>query len=177
MAYVVARLSGGWEIRESQTTQRGPRSRTLAFFRTLTPEVIARAQQRSTRQLDAAELHRAAVRAGATGPASTADRAAGELLAELAAGRTPRMPLGRLLLDGLQHQDDVRDRSSSENFADRPEQDIRLPDSVRAAAGWIATTPQRRGTALRDLLLLADRLPHRRRPPALAFPPLHSAPR
>jgi len=185
MAYVVARRSGGWELRESHATPRGPRSRTLAFFRSLTPDVIARAQRRSTRQLDAAELRRAAVRAGAPiPPASLADGAAAELLAELAAGRPPRPTLGRLLLDGLEHRDGglpQRKADPRERDGELPERDGRssgrLPDSVRAAAGWIAATPQRRGEALRDLLLLADRLPRRRRPPALVFPPLHSTPR
>lgn len=176
MAYVVARRSGGWEIRESHATPRGPRSRTLAFFRSLTPEVMVRARRRSAKRLDTAEIRRAAVRAGAPVPVATADRAAGELLAELAAGREPRMPLGRLLLDSLRHAGGTGDDGLSDGDGGRPERDGGLPDSVRAAAGWIAATPQRRGDTLRDLLLLADRLPHRRRPPSLGFPPLHSTP-
>jgi hypothetical protein len=182
MAFVVARPSGGWEIRESHATPRGPRSRTLAFFRSLTPEVMAKAQSRSAGRLDAAALRRAAERAGAPIRASRADGAAGDLLAELAAGRPPRPTLRRLLLDGLEHRDggllerdgDIRERDGL--FPERGGRPSgRLPDSVRAAAGWIAATPQRRGEALRDLLLLADRLPRRRRPPVLAFPPMHSA--
>ncbi len=158
MAYIVARRSGAWEIRESRTTPAGPRSHTLASFRTLTPEVFARAQtrSRSSKPLDPDELHRAAARAGAPIAASSPDRAAGELLAELAAGRQPRSALRRLLLDALQDQ---RSRSS---------------DSAQATAAWIGATLQRRGEALRDLLLLVDRLPARPRPPQLAFPPIHS---
>jgi hypothetical protein len=65
--------------------------------------------------------------------------------------------LARLLLDALQGQREG------------------LSDSVRAAAGWIGATPRQRGDALFDLLLLADRIPHRRRSAQLSFPPLHSA--
>jgi hypothetical protein len=42
-------------------------------------------------------------------------------------------------------------------------------DSERAAARWVAATPAERGRTLRDLLLLADRLPAPPRAP-LAFP-------
>jgi hypothetical protein len=158
MAYVVARPSGAWEIRESRTTPDGPRSYTLASFRTLTPAIVERAQARSSKPLDPHDLHRAAVRVGAPVALDSSDRAASELLTELAAGRQPRPVLRRLLLDVLQ---DRRDRSS---------------DSAQAAAAWIGATLQRRGEALRDLLLLADRLPARPRPPQLGFPPIHSTP-
>lgn len=158
MAYIVARRSGAWELRESRTTPDGPRSYTLASFRTLTPEVIAKAQTRSSKPLNHDDLHRAAARVGAPIAASPSDRVAGELLVELAAGRQPQPVLRRLLLDVLQGRDG---RSS---------------DSARAVAGWIAATPRQRGDTLRDLLLLTDRLPRRRRPAQLKFPRIHSAP-
>jgi hypothetical protein len=157
MAFVTAHRGGAWEIRESHITPAGPRSHTLASFRTLTSEVIERAQARSSKPLDQEDLRRAARRVGAPIAPSPPDRVTGELLRELAAGRRPRPLLRRLLLDVLQ---DERERSS---------------DSARAAAGWIGATPQQRGDALRDLLLLTDRLPRRRRPAQLRFPPLHSA--
>jgi hypothetical protein len=143
MAYVVARKTGAWEIRESHSTDVGPRSRTLASFRTLTPDVIERARGRSSKELDADELRRAARRAGApvVGPGS--DAAAGELLAELAAGRRPRPLLARLLVQALS------------NDATQP------TDNAQAAAAWISASPERRGETLRDLLLLVDRLPRR----------------
>jgi hypothetical protein len=159
MAFIVPHRSGTWEIRESRTTPAGPRSRTLASFRTLTPEVVERARARSSKPLNPHDLHRAAARVGAPIAASPSDRAAGELLAQLTAGRPPRPVLRRLLLDVLQ---DRRDRSF---------------DSAQAAAAWIGATLPRRGEALRELLLLADRLPATRRPPQLGFPPIHSAPR
>jgi hypothetical protein len=158
MAYIVAHRSGAWEIRESRATPGGPRSYTLASFRILTPEVLAKAQTRSSKPLDHDHLHRAAARVGAPIAASPSDRVAGELLGELVAGRRPRPVLRRLLLDVLQGDDS---RSS---------------DSARAAAGWIGATPQQRGDTLRDLLLLTDRLPRRRRPAQLTFPKIHSAP-
>jgi hypothetical protein len=154
MAFVVAHRGGTWEIRESRATPAGPRSHTLASFRTLTAEVIQKAQERASKPLDRQELRRAADRVGAPVASSPSDRVTSELLMELAAGRRPRPALQRLLIDVLRGQ---RDGSS---------------DSARAAAGWIGATPQQRGEALRDLLLLADRLPRRRRPPQLSFPPI-----
>jgi hypothetical protein len=157
MAYVVARRSGTWEIRESRTTPAGPRSRTLATFRTLTPEVAERAVSRSSRPLDEGDLRKLALGAGAPVAASAPDRAAGELLSELEAGRRPRPVLQALLLDAM------------------PAAAGRTSDSARAAARWVTTTPQRRGETLRDLLLLSDRLPQRRTPARLSFPSIRSA--
>jgi hypothetical protein len=141
MAYVVPRSTGAWEIRESHSTQAGPRSRTLATFRSLTPEVIERARERSTRHLEADELRRAARRAGAPVAAAASDRAAGELLSQLAAGHRPRPLLARLLAKALS-ADGGQPTGNAE-----------------AAAAWIAASPERRGETLRDLLLLVDHLP------------------
>ncbi|MFI4985248.1 MAG: hypothetical protein ACHP93_05165 [Solirubrobacterales bacterium] len=157
MAYVVARRSGGWEIRESRLTPAGPRARTLATFRTLTPDVLVHAQSRSLRALDLNDLRRSALRAGATVAARPPDRAAGELLSELSAGRRPRPALARLLVDAL----DAGGAATS--------------DSARLAARWVAATPQQRGEALRDLLLLTDRLPPARAPAHPPFPRIRSA--
>jgi hypothetical protein len=144
MAFVLDRGAGTWEIRESHTTATGPRSRTLATFRTLTSETIAHAQARSSKGLDASELRQAARRAGAPveGPAS--DRSAGELLSQLADGQRPRPLLARLLVQALS-------------------QDASSPaDSLQAAAAWITASSERRGETLRDLLLLSDYLPRTR---------------
>jgi hypothetical protein len=145
MTYVVARPKGLWDVREARMTPRGPRSYTLASFRTLTPAVLSRARQRASKPLDAVRLREAAVRAGAPVEPSTADRAAAELLIELSEGRQPRPALETLLLDTLQGGD----RASSDN--------------ARAAAAWVGATPERRGRTLVDLLMLADALPHRKR--------------
>ena len=51
--YAIPRRNGSWELREAVATPSGPRSRTLASFRALTPEVIEHARARSTKPLDA----------------------------------------------------------------------------------------------------------------------------
>ncbi len=157
MAYIVPHGAGRWEIRESHATREGPRSTTLASFQVLTPEVVERARVRSSKPLDGEELRRAAARVGAPIAPQASDRASGELLVELAAGRRPRAVLRRLLLDLLQ------DRGGGSS------------DSALAASAWIGATPRQRGDALRDLLLLADRLPARKRAPQSRFPGLQPA--
>lgn len=158
MAYIVARKTGAWEIRESHGTKAGPRSRTLASFRSLTPEVIEHAQKRSIKRLDADELRRAARRAGAPVAAQPSDRAAGELLAQLAVGKRPRPLLAKLLADALAGE---KSRST---------------DNAEAAAAWIAASPERRGETLRDLLLLVDHLPQPRTRKRARFPRFASRP-
>lgn len=152
MAYVVARKTGAWEIRESHSTNAGPRSRTLASFRSLTPEVIERARARSTKRLDPDELRKSARRAGAPVAAPASDRAAGDLLSQLAAGHRPRPSLARLLAKAL----------STDG--------ARPTDNAEAAAAWIAASPERRGETLRDLLLLVDHLPLAATPERARFP-------
>ncbi len=154
MAYIVDRRSGTWEIRESHATAAGPRSRTLASFQTFTPEVIERAQARSSKTLDPGELRSAAARAGAPIAVDTSDRASVELLSELTSGRAPRPVLRRLLVDAL--QGDRRGPASS----------------AQEAAAWITASPKERGEALRDLLLLTDRLPPSRATAGRRFPRL-----
>jgi hypothetical protein len=158
MAYVVDRSDGTWEVRESRSTDAGPRSRTLATFRTLTPDVVSQACARASKPLAPLDLRRAARRAGAPVAGEDADRAAGELLAELAAGRELRPLLRTLLLDTL-------DPHSS-----------RVSHSARAAARWAGATTQQRGETLRELLLLVDQLPTPRQPPRARFPRLCSQP-
>jgi hypothetical protein len=159
MAYIVARPAGTWELRESRSTPAGPRSRTLASFRTLTPEVIARAGARAAKPLDADAVRKAALRAGAPVARATAEHAAAKLLADLAAGHSPRAALRHLLLDELDRE--RAPRSSA---------------SARAAARWVAVSAEQRGQTLRDLLLLADRLPPARATERTPFPRLRSRP-
>ncbi|HEY1285931.1 MAG TPA: hypothetical protein VGF04_07565 [Solirubrobacterales bacterium] len=157
MAFIVPRKNRAWEIRESQWTPRGPRSRTLATFHELDVEAIEHARARASGPLDEGQLRRAALRAGAPVAHPPADRAAQDLLRELAAGRRPRRALRRLLADSVD------------------EGDGGLSDAARAARLWIAASPKQRGDALRDLLLLADRLPQRRLASAPGFPGFGSA--
>jgi hypothetical protein len=145
MAYVVARRGGSWEIRESRSTRAGPRSRTLATFRTLTAEVVETARARSSRPLEARELRRAALRAGAPVALSASDRAARDLLAALTTADSPRPVLRRAVVAALGGEG------------------AELSDNAQAAARWVTATPRQRADTLRDLLLLADRLPSPRR--------------
>jgi len=152
MAYVVSSRPGRWEIRESHRTGAGPRARTLASFAELNTEVIEHARERALTPLDPAEIRRLAYRAGAPVAESDAERAARGLLAGLAAGKRPRRALRRLLSDALEADNEP------------------ASDAARAAAAWLAADAAERGAALRDLLLLADRLPAPRRPATLSFP-------
>lgn len=147
--YVARRANGSWELRESRATPRGPRSTTLATFRVLDDAAVARAVERSATAITADEVRAAARRAGAPVAASPANAAAAALLRELATGREPSPVLRRALTDAL---------------AGKPPGD---------AATWLGVSAERRGHALRDLLLLADRIPRRRAPArALRFPRL-----
>lgn len=157
MAYVVQRRSGGWELRSSQATPAGPRSRTLASFRVLTDEVIERALERAGGELDAEGIRAAARRAGAPVARQPAIAAAARLLGELSRGSS--LPLGwSRLLAGVLGAD-----------GEPP------TDGERAAAAWADATPEQRGRALRDLLLLADRIGAPRRAARPRFPRLVSA--
>lgn len=155
MAYLVSTRANTWEIRESRTTSAGPRSRTLATFRILTPGVIERARERSAKSLEPNDLRAAALLAGAPVEIPSPERAARDLLVELEAGKRPPAVLRRLLADALAD--------------DRTE----IPDSVHSAAQWLGATPQRRAATLQDLLLLTDKLPSRRRS-NLRFPRIES---
>jgi hypothetical protein len=152
MAFIVPRKRGTWEIRETHSTPKGPRSTTLAGFRELNDEVIERAQSRSSKPLDAVDLRRLALRAGAPVAEPLVDTAARQLLSELSVGNQPQRGLRRLLADVIDSSDGG------------------LSDAARAAQGWVAATPEKRGKALRELLLLGDALPKRRRADRIEFP-------
>ncbi len=147
-----------FEIRESRVTARGPRSRTLASFRTLTPEALAKAAARASKPLDAEQVRRAAQRKGAPLASSDSDLAAATLLRELEQGRPPRASLTQLL------------RETLAGAAGR------LNSNAAAAAAWIASTPRQRGEALHDLLLLVDSLPTGRGLDRPRFPLIESRP-
>jgi len=163
MAFVVPSRRGSYEIRESRNTPKGPRSRTLVTFRELTSEVIDKARKRATNPPTAEELRRAAQRAGAPVARPPIEQAARELIAELARGRrldpTLRQILTELLEKGYRETED----SSPAN------------EAARSVAIWMAATPEERGRALVDLLLLADALPSGSRlGKPLQFPRLNS---
>ena len=163
MAFVVPTKSGRFELRESASTPKGPRSRTLASFRELDDAVIEKAQKRAAKALDATALRRAARKAGAPVAREPVDEAARELIAELGKGRRPHPTLRRMLLDLLRAEGTKGGDSSPGNEAEH------------AVAEWMAARPDERGKALVDLLLLADALPHGgRKGKPLKFPRLDS---
>jgi hypothetical protein len=158
MAFVVANRNGTYEIRESRSTPKGPRSKTLATFRELSDEVVEKARSKASKPVSAEELRKAARRAGATVAREPIDHAARKLIAELGKGRKLDAGLRRMLIDLLE---DRKPRSAS--------------DAAHSVAEWMAATPEQRGEALEDLLLLADALPHGgRKGKPLEFPPLNS---
>jgi hypothetical protein len=148
--FVVGRPGDRWELRESTLTPSGPRSRTLATFRELDDRAMRQARARS-RDIDPHALRTLCRRAGAPVTQARPDGAAGQLLAALAHDEQPRPSLRRVLAAAL----------GSAN--------AKASDSERAAARWLTATPAERGQTLRDLLLLADRLPARKRT-RLAYP-------
>lgn len=161
MAFVVARPGGRWEARESVTTPKGPRARTLATFKVLTDDVTRRAVGRATRPTSAEQIADAARRAGAPVAGTGADAAAAELLRLIDHGVPLSERLRRLLSDRLGADDPASDGSD-------------LPAAARAAAPWSGATPTERGETLLDLLSVVDRLPAPRRGPERRFPRLDS---
>jgi len=163
MAFVVPTKRGGYEIRESRSTPKGPRSRTLATFSELTDDAIEKARAKADKPPSPEELRAAARRVGAPVARAPADRAARELIAELGKGREPEPRLRRLLAAML---------GDTQGAAAAP------ADPSRAVAEWMVATPAERGKSLVDLLLLADALPSGgRRGKPLRFPRLDSTPR
>jgi hypothetical protein len=162
MAFVVPTRKGRFEVRESKSTPEGPRSRTLVSFRELTDELIEKAQVKAEKPIDAEKLRRAARRAGAPVAGPPVDRAARELISELGKGRKLDPPL-RYLLASLLSREGANDSQ--------------LPsDSGLSVAAWVGATPEQRGRALVDLLLLADAIPSAgRKKEPLRFPPLNRA--
>lgn len=163
MAFVVPTKSGRFEIRESQSTPKGPRSHTLASFTELTDEVITKARTKAAKPPSPSGLRKSARRAGAPVSRPVAERAARELIGELARGGELEPPLKQLLIELLTRSPREREKASP------------TEEAAASIAIWMAATPEERGQALVDLLLLADALPPtRRRQEPLRFPRLNS---
>lgn len=168
MAYIVPTKRGGYEVRESRSTPKGPRSRTLASFRELDDTVIRKARARAAKPPEPEELRQAALRVGAPVAEEPVDKAARETLRLLATGGSLDPMLRRLLLDALQ----------AEHRRAGPPADIspsETSDAARSATQWIGASPQARGEALRELLDLADALPFEIRSDGIDFPRLKSS--
>lgn len=164
MAYVVE-TKRGYEIRESRSTPKGPRSRTLATFKELSDEVIEKARDRAAKAPDPKELREAAIRVGAPLAEEPVDRAARETLRLVALGAAIDPMLRRLLLDAL---------GGVERQASDTGSPAAVSDAARAASQWIGASLERRGAALVDLLGLADALPFESRSEEIDFPRLSS---
>jgi hypothetical protein len=143
MAYVVRRPKGRWELRRSQLTKAGPRSETLLTFRELTGAGTLHALQRAGGDLTAEQVESAARRAGAPIALAPARRSALELLRELHAGATLPESWRAALRSAL---------TDAERDSDEAAQTI---------TAWADASAEKRGNALRDLLLLADAIPTR----------------
>ena len=148
-------------MRESTWTSKGPRSRTLATFTELTPEVIDHALARSHGVITRSEMIEAAKRAGAKVPRPPADESAVRLIDALEQGEELGLAIERLLRDRLSHADRQQDRPAT--------------DAERSAAAWLGRSLAERGEALWNLLLLADRLPSPKRSDLVEFPPIRTA--
>jgi hypothetical protein len=163
MAYVVPARKGAYEVRESESTPKGPRSRTLVSFRELTDEVVEKAREKAVNPPSREDLRHSARRAGAPVARAPIEQAARELIAELARGRRLDPTLQQILTELLQKgYREAADASPANEVA-------------HSVAIWMAATPEERGRALADLLLLADALPSGgRRGKPLDFPRLDS---
>ena len=177
MAHVVTRPNGTWEVRESRRTSRGPRSRTLASFRVLTPEVVERIESRASSPLDRDELTSRARRAGAPVAASRADELAAALLREISTGNRPRRALSRLLSDSLADaagpSSDAAEPSAAAagSIAETPGP---LSHEAERMKMWAGATTRERADALEDLLGLADAIPSKKRAARSRFPKIDS---
>ena len=152
MAYLVRRSPDRVEIRESHTTPRGPRSRTLARFSgPLTPDVLERAASRATRPFDAGRLVRRARTAGIRVASRSREPEARALLARLHRGDPIDPVIAGLLKSAL---------------AAVPTAPV--PESIADVSDWVGASAAERGAVLRDLLdtyarIAASRPPRRER--------------
>ena len=148
MAYLVRRSRTRFEIRESHSTPKGPRSRVLtSFLEALTRDVLDRAAARAGRPFDAARLVRRA-------------RALGIPVLERS-----REPEARALLSRLRRRDPldpVLAASLRRALARLPEAPV--PESLEEVSEWVGASAAVRGAALRELLDLYGRIA-RSRPP------------
>ncbi len=158
MAYLIARGSGRFEIRETCSSSGVTRTRSLAGFRgSLSPDVLERAAARASKPFDAARIRARASELGVLVTNRRDDRAARALLAHLRSG----FPVDPILVTIL--------RGALERAPAAP-----IPEDLADAAEWIGVSAARRGEALRGLLRVSDRimrarLPGREKPP-LDFP-------
>lgn len=158
MAYLYVRRSGRGEIRESRSTPRGPRSRTLASFRgALTEAHLDRAEAASAGGFDREAIRSRARALGIPVARSSADAEACELMARLRRGAR----VDPVLVGVLREQ--LASRASAP-----------VPDDLADVIEWIGASDSERGEALRDVLRLYDTIARSREllhePAAARFP-------
>lgn len=131
----------------------GPRSKTLATFRTLDADVLDRAEERAERRFDRDAVTRSARRAGADVALSPAEEAARTLITEIARGWQIPPGLAGALVGYVE-----------------PTNPPKLSPEAMQAAEWAGASMRERGHWLRELMLLADALPQGRAGKPLTFP-------
>ena len=142
MAYLVRRGSDRTEIRESVSTEQGPRSRCLIGFRgPLTPSVLARAAALARRPFDPRALARRARAVGIEVVERSREPEARALLARLRRDDPMDAGMAALLRDALSSQ------------SQEP-----VPEELEDVADWVGASASARGTALRQLLDLYGRI-------------------
>lgn len=139
MAFIVSRPNGTWEARESFRTEAGPRSRSLATFRELSPQVIQRIVERVSKPLDIEDLRQRALRAGVP-TATGVDRLSARVAREITLDGPPSRSRSILLTDAL------RDKSE-------------LPHHLARMKLWAGATDDERADALADLLRASRAFP------------------
>jgi hypothetical protein len=160
MTTIAKRSDGRFEIRESRWTDKGPRSRTLAIFRELTPEVLDHAQRRAERPIDRNEVVTRAMRLGLHVKRILGSGAAAALIAKAESGSL--WP--------------THARAVQEAVAELDS--LPLPDHLESMIRWMGADDEFRGRTLVDLLgfthaVVRHRAPMRTGP--LRFPRLPSA--
>jgi len=159
MAFVVRRPEQRFEIRESESTSRGPRARTLVSFVEMSDGVLDLAQARARGVLDRARLRARAVALGASVAPPVSHVAAHDLLRACGQGEHLPSAVAAVLRQAL------TDVDPGDGEAD---------DHLMAVLPWLGAGNDARAVALVDLLGVADALPASRRS-ALRYP--HFEPR
>jgi hypothetical protein len=139
MAFIVAKKDGSWEARESVRTESGPRSKTLASFREISPEVIRQITDRASKPVDIDDLRRRAARAGVP-TATEVDRLAARTAREIALAGRPSRNYSILLADALREES-------------------KLPHHLDRMKLWAGATLAERADVLVDLLRASGAFP------------------
>lgn len=160
MAFVIARRDGRYEIRESVSTPKGPRARTLATFHALSDDVLDHAESRATTRFDRAHIVAKAAAVDVPAEERSTAQVGWDLLVRLGGAHQLPPALAAALAARL---------TSSPDAA--------MPDTLPPLLDWLGVGLQERGEALRDLLRLTDRIPSRGERRRRAFPRIASAAR